>query len=96
MLEKRRIWLRRMGDKEKCSRFVGFEKRKWSFFLALILGMKKECVKKKEEGQIFPFYNTRPENSLTVRLELRAVNDHNCPMTSTTEMKGLFKVSNQR
>ena len=46
---------------------------------------------KKEKGQIFLFYNATRKNSLTVQLQLFAINGHDYPMISTAEMKRPFE-----
>ena len=42
---------------------------------------------KEGKGQTYPLYRATRENSLTVRLELLAINSHDDPMNLTAEMR---------
>ena len=88
------VWKMSEDERYKGAREVWV--REMESFSCSGLWNERGCVKKKENGQIFPSYKTARENSLTIRLELYAINGHDCPMTSTAKIKGPFKISNQR
>ena len=61
--------IEKIGEKKKWGRLVEFEWGKMGSFSCYGLWKGKGCVKEKEKGQIFPFYNTMRKNSPTVWLE---------------------------
>ena len=80
-----------MSGKDKSGGFVGFKWKKRRTCLVLGFFETKRLRGKKGKGQTCPLYRATRKSSLTIRLKLLAIDDHDCFINMMAEIRRLFE-----